>query len=437
MNRKVKYYIGPLFLLVLFLLGVTGLLRCNRNHRVKLIEVKEEQQAGISIDAKKIYRYNYSTFGNIYQEWNELTVAHWDPNNANNIIINEYDPTAGTLHVRSVDYRYGFFDEIIVYEKRDDVFLISCSYDKRYMLLEVRTEKERLIIIYDIETKEYEQIAAVDIERFPTDRFEIESVWIPKTNVVVYGWKFNWYYVQGDKEMQEFQVKKGQSMGFPTDYYELCYYDMGTKKQSVDVIMKHWMEANMLFNYELLTSEDGRIFFYTRNDDENWFEQDSAILQYNEDGKVSVVYPEINANMFTNFWFTDTGIYAQSNTGGLYIYDETASTSNWVPVIEDKESTILDLTVSKDGKRIYVAEASEIIGTLEESIIYRYYSEKTNIFVYSTELKKKEYLYKSAGNVVEMELSEDENKLLVEMKEGYTVEENGYNVLMKTFVFQF
>lgn len=410
---------------------------CNKDHRVKLIELKEEQQEGISVDAKKIYRYDYSTFVSLDGGWNDLIVAHWDLRNANNIIINGYDPAAGTLYVRSVDYRYGFFDEIIVYDKRDDVFLISCSYDKRYMLLEARTDEERIILVYDIETKEYEQIAAVDIDKFPTDRFEIESVWIPKTNVVVFGWKFNWYYIDGNKEMQEFQVKKGQTMGFPTSYYELCYYDVETKKQSVDVIMKSWMEENMLFNYELLVSEDGRIFLYTRNDDENLIKEDSAILQYTEDGKLSIDYPEINANKFSNFWFTETGIYAQSNTGGLFLYDEMTSNSKWVPVIEDKESTILDLTVSRDGKTIYVAEASEIIGALEESIIHRYYSEKTNIFAYSTELKKKEYLYKSAGNVVAMDLSEDQNKLLVEMKEGYTVEGNGYNMLMKTFVFQF
>lgn len=434
--------VNMLIVLILCAIMFSG---CTNNDRVKIVEIEGETsgnqedivEGNLSMNAKKIYQYDYNSYNTIIQWIDYASTASWDAENSNNIIVKTYEPNLDQISIRSVDYRYGFFNVLFTFEKDENVTIQSFSENGKKILLEEITEDERILYIYNAETKEQEEVSRVSLEQYPINLFTVESVWIPNSSKVVYGWNFSWYYADGEEELINLQEKKGKETGFPEYYYQINYYDCDTKIMDTTTIMESWMNSNVMMQYSLKVSPDGKVLLYALHDKKHYMNQDSAVLTYDDKGVLSIFYPDIEEQKFTEFWMCDAGIYGQSVLGGLYFYDFDKTEQEWDVVIDDKKSTIIDMVVADDGKTLYIAEATEVIGDLAEIVTDRYYSDRNNIYAYSLEYKKKEYLYKGEGNIIHLEVSPDQTKLLVELSEAFTSEEDGYNIKVGLLIFHF
>ncbi len=377
-----------------------------------------EVRTHIDIDRIYDYCYNISTYGN--EDLAKNRTAWWSPAIDRRIIINQHNNGNNTNYINKVDYEYGFSEP--TGEKKWDSYDIplGISPNGKYMLYERRLSDVRYLILYDYESLDNIIITMIDPKIIPTTLFEPVFCWSKNGNQLVYGWKYHGkakhiLALNGDYYYNDWRYGK-------ESIYSIQCYNVAKKETTKVYELGDWMFHEKVYDYSIQINDNGMALIFSNDD--KWLycfnilkpSQHKIIKKQN--------------SLLEHYWLGEQGIYIQDDYKGIVYYQ--FDSDKWELLSsETKDDEIDHFVASKDGNTLYFTVRQKP----------KTYAEQTDnrvwdVYRYSVDTQDLECMYQGADDVIGLDLSSDENNLMLEMRDYSYHNRYKDSLLTRLFVFK-
>ncbi len=387
---------------IIIILLLTG---CN-SYETKtyvLDDNNEESDEYLYNDSDSVYDYYYSinTYGN--EELAKSKTACCNPNDEDNgsIIINKYSDGDNKNYITKLDYKSGktYTSKGKVWQECDT--LLGMSPNGSYMVFVRELVDYNYIMVYDYQKDKETIITWYDTKEIPSTLFQLTVCWADKGNRLIYGWK----YIGVSKQVVALDdVYDYNNWGYIFEkIYNIYCYDVAKQDDFVVYEFTDWKSNRLIYNYSIQSNDNGYVLIHALDEEKLYL-----FNLYRPWEKRAI------DKMFTyleHYWLGSSGIYVQLNGYNLMCYN--FQLDEWVGENYLVTQEIDHFIVTKKGDAIYfsVRQKPKQYGQQEEKISW-------NIFRVTNDWEDVECLYRGVKDLIGIELSKDEENLMLEMRDN-------------------